>query len=52
MREPIGVNEGTTYEGLLLLVANKEQSFDGTLTVKVPSLNVSRCSIWFSGFVR
>jgi len=41
MREPIGVNKGQKLSGKLKLIANKEQSFDGTLIVNIPALNVT-----------
>lgn len=40
MREPIGVNRGQKLSGSLKLAANKEQSFDGTLIVNIPTLNI------------
>lgn len=41
LREPIGVNKGQRLKGSLKLIANTEQSFDGTLTVKIPALKIS-----------
>lgn len=41
MREPIGINKGQKLTGTLKLIANKEQSFDGTLIVNIPALAVS-----------
>lgn len=41
MREPIGVNKGQTFAGSLKMEANKDQSFDGTLTVEIPAHSVS-----------
>lgn len=41
LREPIGVNNGQRLKGSLKLIANTEQSFDGTLTVNIPALKIS-----------
>jgi type I protein arginine methyltransferase len=41
LREPIGVTKGQKLGGTLKMIANTEQSFDGTLVVSIPALNVS-----------
>jgi hypothetical protein len=37
---PIAVNPGQTVVGNLKLIANKEQSFDVKITMKIPELNI------------
>lgn len=40
MREPLGVTKNQKLRGKLKLIANTEQSFDGTLTVSIPALEI------------
>jgi hypothetical protein len=40
MREPLGVTKNQKLKGTLKLEANTEQSFDGTLIVDVPALEI------------
>lgn len=41
LREPLAVNRGQLVNGYLKMRANKEQTFDATIKVDLPILNVS-----------
>jgi type I protein arginine methyltransferase len=47
LKEPLAVNKGQLVNGYLKMRANREQTFNVSLKVELPVLNVSICSIIF-----